>query len=109
MRLSPLDPVSFGVHGATAYAHFFRGRYEEASVWADRAMEENRSYLPVAAIAAASNALLGRQQKARNARELLQQIDPGVRISNLKEQFPYRRHEDMSLLATGLKTAGLPE
>jgi len=72
-------------------------------------MEENRSYLPVAAIAAASNALLGRQQKARNARQLLQQIDPGVRISNLKEQFPYRRHEDMSLLATGLKTAGLPE
>jgi len=109
MRLSPLDPESFGVHGATAYAHFFRGRYEEASVWADRAMEENRSYLPVAAIAAASNALLGRQQKARNARQLLQQIDPGVRISNLKEQFPYRRHEDMSLLATGLKTAGLPE
>jgi adenylate cyclase len=109
MRLSPLDPEIFGVQGATAYAHFFCSRYHEAAVWAERAMQENPGYLPVAAIAAASNALLGAPEKARHAREMLQRIAPELRISNLKDQFHFRRHEDMKLLAVGLQTAGLPE
>jgi adenylate cyclase len=109
MRLSPLDPENFGVQGSTAYAHFFCGRYQEASVWADRALQENAGFLPVAAIAAASHALLGQQEKAQNACELLQQIDPGLRLSNMREQFNFRRREDMAILAAGLQTAGLPD
>jgi tetratricopeptide (TPR) repeat protein len=109
MRLSPLDPEIFGVQGSTAYAHFFCRRYQEASIWADRAIQENRGFLPVAAITAASHALAGEDDKARNARELLQQIDPGLRISNLRDQFHFRRREDMKMLAVGLQAAGLPE
>jgi tetratricopeptide (TPR) repeat protein len=108
IRLSPLDPENFGVQGSMAYAHFFCGRYREASAWADRAMQENRGFLPVVAIAAASHALLGEQEKARHACQMLQQIAPELRVSNLKGQFHFRRPQDMKTLASGLQTAGLP-
>jgi adenylate cyclase len=109
IRLSPLDPEIFGVQGSTAYAHFFCGRYHEASVWADRAMQENPNFLPIVAITAASRALSGEENKARNACELLRQLDPGLRISNLGDQFYFRRREDMNMLAAGLQSAGLPK
>jgi len=109
MRLRPLDPEAFGVQGSTAYAHYFCGRYHEASVWADKAVQENPGFLPVIAIAAASNAMRGEQTRAKDALLQLQQIDPALRISNLGDQLYFRRHEDMSILATGLQKAGLPE
>ncbi|TMJ44918.1 MAG: adenylate/guanylate cyclase domain-containing protein, partial [Alphaproteobacteria bacterium] len=34
MRLSPLDPLIADVQAATAHAHFFAGRYDEAASWA---------------------------------------------------------------------------
>jgi tetratricopeptide (TPR) repeat protein len=41
MRLSPQDTQVFSMHGATACAHFFAGRYSEAWSWAEMAMREN--------------------------------------------------------------------
>src|SRR5262249_697066 len=34
LRLSPLDPFTFFMQSATAYAHFIDGRYAEAASWA---------------------------------------------------------------------------
>jgi hypothetical protein len=39
----------------------------------------------------------------------VQQIDPALRISNLGQQFPLRRPEDIERLADGLRKAGLAE
>ena len=36
MRLSPLDPLTFVAQMATAFAHFFAGRYDDASSWAKK-------------------------------------------------------------------------
>ena len=36
MRLSPLDPSMYGMHGAMAYAHFLAGRYDMASSCAEK-------------------------------------------------------------------------
>src|SRR5262249_62129148 len=46
MRLSPLDPMSFRSLGAVAFAHFVAGRYDEASLWAERALRERANFLP---------------------------------------------------------------
>jgi tetratricopeptide (TPR) repeat protein len=108
MRLSPLDWETYGFQGSTAYAHLFGGRYEEASIWAEKAIRENPNFLPVCIIAAASNALAGRMKEAKTAVERLRRIDPFLRTSNLKNALFFRRPEDIAKLVEGLQTAGLP-
>ena len=65
MRLSPLDPLIFRTRAAVAFAHFVAGRYDESSLWAERALQERPSYLPALRELAASRALAGRDAKRR--------------------------------------------
>ncbi len=110
MRLSPLDPRAIAMRGGTAYAHFFLGRYDEAASWAAMALQDNPDYQPGLRIAAASNAMAGRPEQAQKAVARLRQLNPALRICNLKDvQGPYRRAEDLSRLEEGLRRAGLPE
>jgi TolB-like protein/tetratricopeptide (TPR) repeat protein len=109
MRLSPRDPEIYGFQGSTAYAHFFAGRLQEATTWAETAIRENANFLPVTAIAATSYALTGQIEKAKVAMERLRQINPKLRLSTLKDEFAFRRGEDMARLTEGLRIAGLPD
>ena len=72
-------------------------------------MRENANFLPVTAVAAASHALAGQIEKANVAMARLRRIDPKLRLSTLKDEFTFRRVEDMARLAEGLRMAGLPE
>jgi tetratricopeptide (TPR) repeat protein len=109
MRLSPLDPTLYHMQVGTALAHMFADRLDEASAWAERAFREEQNYHPAAIVKAASNALAGRKEEAARAMERLRQIDPTLRISNLKDRHPIRRPTDLARLADGLRIAGLPE
>jgi hypothetical protein len=61
-------------------------------------------------ISAASDALAGRLEQARETIERLLRFDPTLRVSNLKEiQGPYQRAEDISRYEDALRKAGLPE
>jgi TolB-like protein/DNA-binding SARP family transcriptional activator len=107
-RLSPLDPLTNRTRTATAHAHFFAGRYEEAASWAAMAIREWPNFQTAWRIAAASNALAGHLDQARRARERLQKLDPTLRISNLEDELgPYHRPEDVGRYAEGLRIAGL--
>jgi len=109
MRLNPSDPHVFNVRAAAASAHFFAGRYAEAASWAEAAVREQPNHLIGQCILAASSALGGRLTRARNALTLLCQFEPTLRLSNLKDLFPFKRREDLARLAEGLRKAGLPE
>ena len=110
MRLSPLDPLTNRTRTATANAHFFAGRYDEASSWAAMALREWPDFQTALRIAAASYALAGRLEEAKNVRERLQKLDPALRISNLEDELgPYDRPEDIALYVAGLRAAGLPD
>ena len=110
MRLSPLDPWVTGMRAGTAYAHFFLGRYDEAASWAAMALQDNPDFQPGLRIAAASNAMAGRLEQAHKAVARLRQLNPTLRVSNLKDVLgPYRRAEDLSRYEEGLRRAGLPE
>ena len=109
MRLNPLDPRVSGRSG-TAHAHFFLGRYDEAASWAAMALQDNPDHHPGLRIAAASNAMAGRPEQAHKAVARLRQLDPTLRVSNLKDVLgPYRRAEDVSRYEDGLRQAGLPD
>ena len=109
MRLSPLDPHSIGMQAGTAFAHFMAGRFDEASLWAGKAMWEHTNYLTTLFIAAASNALAGRPAEAQKALARLCELYPTLRVSNVKEWAAFRRPEDLARLEEGLRKAGLPE
>jgi TolB-like protein/class 3 adenylate cyclase/Tfp pilus assembly protein PilF len=110
MRLSPVDPVLFGMQQGTAYAHFFAGRYDEAVSWAKMALREVPSSHPALRIAAASCALAGRGEEAKGMVARLLEIDPVLRTSNLQNVLgPYRQPEHPAKYTDALRKAGLPE
>jgi TolB-like protein/class 3 adenylate cyclase len=109
MRLSPLDPSLSLMQSSLALAYFIAGRYDDASIWSDRAMQEGTSFLPAFRMAVASKALAGRQEEARNALGRMLQIDPTARISNSAERALFRRIQDVTRFGDGLRKAGLPE
>src|SRR5229473_2573430 len=107
---SPLDPHVSGMRSGTAHAHFFLGRYDEAASWAAMTLQDNPDYQPGLRIDAASNAMAGRMEQAQKAVARLRQLNPALRVSNLKNVLgPYRHAEDLSRYEEGLRQAGLPE
>jgi tetratricopeptide (TPR) repeat protein len=92
-----------------ALAHFCTGRYDEASSWAEKALLESPNYYPALRVFAASNALAGRLEDAQKAMARLREMDPTVRVSDLRDLITRRRPEDATRYAEGLRKAGLPE
>ena len=109
MRLSPLDPEMYRMQAGMALAHLFAGRFDTASSWAEKAFRDLPSFLMVVSIIAASHALAGRTDEARRAMHHLRQLDPALRVSNLRDWLPIHRPEDLATFAGGLRKAGLPE
>jgi len=109
MRLSPVDPSMYSIHGAVAYAHFLAGRYDMASSCAEKAMRDNPDFLLGTYIFAASNALAGRLEPAQKGIARARECNPDLRTSNLRDLAPFRRAEDFATFAEGLRKAGLPE
>jgi TolB-like protein/class 3 adenylate cyclase/Tfp pilus assembly protein PilF len=110
MRLNPLGRGIAGMQAAAATAHFFAGRYDVASAWAERLLREYPASHPGLRIAAASNAMAGRPEQAHKAVARLRQLDPALRVSNLRDFLgPYRHAEDPSRYEEGMRQAGVPE
>ena len=111
MRLSPIDPILFGMQQGAAHAHFFAGQYDEAVSWAKMALREVPNNQPTLRIAAASCALAGRGEEAKRLIARLHEIDPALRISSVLQNVlgPYRKSEHPAKYADALRKAGLPE
>jgi TolB-like protein len=105
VRLSPLDPLIADVQVATAHAHFFAGRYEEAAKWAAMAPDLHTAWY----VAAAATALAGRLEEAKKVVARLRQANPGLRIAEIREALGPYRAEDLAKYEAGLRQAGLPE
>jgi tetratricopeptide (TPR) repeat protein len=59
MRLSPLDPLRYGMLGARAFTHMAVGEDVEAADWAERAARSPGAHVLIAMIAAAAHVLNG--------------------------------------------------
>jgi TolB-like protein len=109
MRMSPVDPFLAWMHSATAFAHVFTGRYDSGVMHAELALSEKPNLHQALRAAAVSNALAGRIEQARKAIARLRQIDPTLRISNLRDLTPLQRQADIAKYTDGMRLAGLPE
>jgi len=108
LRLSPRDPTVFHTRTGIAYANLLTGHYDKASSAARDALRD-QAWHGGLRILAASKALAGQLEGAREAIDRLLQLDPAVRISNLKDRISPLRPEDFAKYADGLRKAGLPE
>ncbi|WP_298255643.1 adenylate/guanylate cyclase domain-containing protein [Bradyrhizobium sp.] len=109
MRLSPLDQQIAPMKAGAAHCLFYQGRYDEAASLAALVLQDAPNAQPPLRIKAASSAMAGQTEEAREAVNLLEQLYPTLRVSNLKEVLgPYRR-EDVALYEEAMRRAGLPE
>ena len=92
-----------------SFAEFIAGRYEEAAVFSQRSKRENGLYIAAHRMLAASLALAGRVDEAREAARDLVALQPGFRIGEFTKGYPLRRAGDLERLAAALRTAGLPD
>jgi TolB-like protein len=109
MRLSPLDPETYRMQAGTAMAHLLSGRPDAALSWAEKAQREMPVFLMVVATVAASHALLGHDDEARETMRRLRRLHPALSIAGLGSWLPFRRPQDLATFAEGLRKAGLPE
>lgn len=79
MRLSPLDPLYYGMLGTRAFTHMARGEDAEAALWVERAARSPGAHVLIAVIAAVAHALAGDEGRAAawaaNARERKPSLD----------------------------------
>jgi predicted Zn-dependent protease len=109
MQLSPLDPLMFFMRGYTAMAHFRAGRYDMARTLAESVCRERPNFVAALRMAAATNVLSGRMEEARGFIARALQLDPEMRICNLKDRLGPRRPEDATKYIEAPRKAGLPE
>jgi len=110
MRLSPLDQRLFAWQFYTAMAYLHAGRYDDASLWVEKALRDRPNHFAVLRIAAAAHALSGHIAEAHQLVARLRQLNPQLRLSNLHDIMPpLRRPEDRAKHMEGLRKAGLPD
>jgi predicted Zn-dependent protease len=76
------------IQNAIAFAHFLAGDYYKASAVVAQVLREKPDNHLALRYAATSNALAGRAKEAQQAMARLRQIDPKLRVSDLKDLTP---------------------
>ena len=101
--LGQSEPVKGFMHAGVAIVHLLAGRFDDDSSTAEKAFRDFPRFLIVVGTMAASHALAGRADEARRAMDRLRQLDPALRISNLRDLLPLHRPQDLALLTDGLR------
>jgi adenylate cyclase len=113
-RLNPLD-ASWSGSVAYAIAHFGVGDHEKIVEWTARILRERPNLAPALRYRAASLALLGRTDEARQVIARLLEHAPGYTVSEVRRHIefdmnsPFKRPGVTESLYRGLRLAGLPE
>jgi adenylate cyclase len=112
IRLSPRDPVLWGMMCFHSLNFGLRGQHEAAAVWARKAIHEPRSagggYWPYAVLASALGNL-GQTSDARAACEEAVRRKPNLSLGYLQNTLPTKQPGALAPYLEGLRKAGLPE
>lgn len=90
MRLSPLDPLYYGMLGTRAFAHMDLGEDGAAATWAERAARAPGAHVLIAMIAVAAHAITGDDGRAAAWAENVRARHPGLGREDFFRSFPMR-------------------
>jgi hypothetical protein len=105
-RLSPFDPLLFGMLAVRAMALVRLGRFDEAAEWAVQAAARPNAHVHVLAIAANCLALAGRIDEALTLRASIHRVLPSYRIDNFLAAFRLSPDAE-ALFRAGARRIGL--
>ena len=111
-RLNPFERLYHSYWMATALAHFFAGRYEDAADSADKSLAEYGEFVPALRIKIVSCGLLGRIEEGRACVRRLLAVMPGTSVAATRTFFGYLQHRNPRAFENyfeGLRLCGLPE
>jgi TolB-like protein/Flp pilus assembly protein TadD len=108
-RLNPRDPREWFVLTVMAAACVAAGRFDEAVIWAKRALYLNPRFSTALRLLAASLAKLWDAQRAQEALRKVYEIEPGLTLSSLRERMAYMEPRVWDVYADGLRKAGVLE
>jgi TolB-like protein/DNA-binding SARP family transcriptional activator len=88
-RLSPFDPLLFGMLGTKAIALVRLGEYESAAEWAVKAAARPNAHATILAIAAHCLALAGRLEEARSFAAAIRKTRPDYQAEDFLSTFHF--------------------
>lgn len=105
-RLSPFDPLQFGMLASRALAHMRLGQREEAAHWAIKAAGRPNAHAHILAIAAVNQALLGQREPAREQVARIRGKLPGYCVEDFLRAFRLTPDAEQ-LVRSGARQIGL--
>lgn len=105
-RLSPVDPLLFGMLGARALALVRLGQFEEAARWAVQAAAQPNAHTHILGIAAYSLALAGSLDAARAQAAAIHRVHPHYGITDFLSAF-HLDAEGAALFQRGAQCIGM--
>jgi TolB-like protein len=106
MRLSPLDPLYYGMLGTRAFTHMAVGEDAEAAAWAERAARSPGAHVLIAMIAAAAHALNGDDELAGRWAANVRERGPHMGRADFFRAFPMKPEPMRSRVAAALEKLG---
>jgi DNA-binding SARP family transcriptional activator/TolB-like protein/Tfp pilus assembly protein PilF len=88
-RLSPFDPLLFGMLGTRAMAHVRLNQFEEAAVWAVKAAARPNAHSQILSIAAHCLALAGRLDEGLQFVAAIRRLQPNYRADDFLASFQF--------------------
>jgi len=107
VRLSPLDPLLYGMFGVRALALMQVGRHDEAADWGDRAASAPGAHFLIAMIALVANGLAEREIQAQHWLSVVRRQRPDASAQHFFAAFPLHDPAARRLLETELRRHGL--
>jgi tetratricopeptide (TPR) repeat protein len=106
-RLSPRD-TSEAMAGA-GQVHMCLGNYEEGLRCAERSLAMNPNWRVSHCVAIVCNVYLGRMEQAKRALSILQELEPTLRVAQIRSAWHTKDAHRHDTLIEGLRRAGMPE
>jgi TolB-like protein/Tfp pilus assembly protein PilF len=90
MRLSPLDPLYYGMLGTRAFTHMTQGEDVEAADWAERAARSPGAHVLIAMIATAAHMMAGDEARAASWAANVRERNASLTREDFFRSFPMR-------------------
>jgi len=106
IRLSPLDPLLYGMLGTRSLSFLQQGKYDAAATWGDRAAGTPGAHFLISMIALAANTLAGREAQATHWLNDIRRRRPDASIAHFLSAFPFEKESIRALLTRVLSRHG---
>ena len=107
LRLSPLDPLRYGMLGTRSLTLTQAGRYTEAADWGNRAAASPSAHFLISMIALVANALAGQDGQARRWLEDIRARRPDASAQHFFAAFPIHELVARKQILSALAQFGL--